>query len=187
MLRQVEKVLQMAQIEKGELVLKKEHVSLKDLVSGAVNSQLLSIEGRGGKIRFIWSVSDYSLSADKDHLLNVFVNLIDNANKYSPDAPDITVEAVEADGHLQIKVTDRGIGMTADEKRRVFETFYRAASGNVHDVKGFGLGLSYAKAIVEAHNGKIEQSSEPGKGSTFMVSWTLEQLNGTHGSEYPAG
>jgi two-component system phosphate regulon sensor histidine kinase PhoR len=187
MLRQVEKVLQMAQIEKGELVLKKEHVLLKDLVSGAVNSQLLSIEGRGGKIRIIWSVSDYSLTADKDHLLNVFVNLIDNANKYSPDAPDITVEAVEADGHLQIKVTDRGIGMTADEKRRVFETFYRAASGNVHDVKGFGLGLSYAKAIVEAHNGKIELSSEPGKGSTFIVSWTLKQLNGTHGSEYPAG
>lgn len=187
MLRQVEKVLQMAQIEKGELVLKKESVQLKGLVSEAMNSQLLSIEGRGGKIHFNWPVADPSISADKDHLMNVFVNLIDNANKYSPDTPEINVEAGVADGLFQIKVSDRGIGMTADEKRRAFESFYRAARGNVHDVKGFGLGLSYAKAIVEAHHGKIELSSEPGKGSTFTVSWTMEQLNGKHGSEYPTG
>lgn len=187
MLRQVEKVLQMAQLEKGELVLKKEPVSLKALVADAVNSQSLLVEGRGGKIRQVWPVPDYILSADKDHLMNVFVNLIDNANKYSPDAPEIDIEACESDGRLLIKVTDRGIGMSAEERKRVFETFYRAARGNVHDVKGFGLGLSYAKAIVEAHSGRIEVASEQGKGSTFTVSWSKERLNGIHGSEYPAG
>jgi signal transduction histidine kinase len=187
MLRQVEKVLQMAQIEKGELVLKKESVSLKSVVLDAVNSQRLSVEGRGGTVRFTWSVPDYLLSADKDHLMNVFVNLIDNANKYSPETPEINVEACEPDGLFLIKVSDRGIGMSTEEKRRIFETFFRVARGNVHDVKGFGLGLSYAKAIVEAHNGKIEVASEQGKGSTFTVSWSKEKLHGTHGSEYPAG
>ncbi|MBK7682924.1 MAG: ATP-binding protein [Bacteroidetes bacterium] len=101
--------------------------------------------------------------------MNVFINLLDNANKYSPEAPAIRVHVYSDSSKVTIAIHDKGIGMNKEVSKRVFETFFRATSGNIHDVKGFGLGLSYVKAIVDMHNGQIEVQSELGKGSSFII------------------
>jgi two-component system, OmpR family, phosphate regulon sensor histidine kinase PhoR len=122
-----------------------------------------------GELTLSGNLQPCVLSADQLHLENVFLNLIDNAIKYSIGKPDIRVD-VNCDGHqLQVSFTDRGIGMNAEVRKKIFDTFYRANTGNMHDVKGFGLGLSYVKAIVEAHGGAIDVESEPGIGSVFIV------------------
>ena len=105
----------------------------------------------------------------RDSINNVIHNLLDNANKYSKDSPEITLETRDAKEGVEITVRDKGIGMTKDDTSRIFEKFYRVSTGNVHDVKGFGLGLSYVKAIVDAHKGKVRVQSSLGEGSTFMI------------------
>ncbi len=170
MLYQVETVLQMAQIDKGELKMQFSKVDLKDIVQHAIGSAQLAISQRDGKIELLWNAENFTIDGDGNHLLNVFTNLLDNANKYSPESPTIKIESFSDDLNCSIKITDHGIGMTKDTQRRVFDTFFRATTGNIHDVKGFGLGLSYVKAIVEQHNGSVTVHSELGKGSTFTVS-----------------
>jgi two-component system phosphate regulon sensor histidine kinase PhoR len=103
------------------------------------------------------------------HLCNIFTNLLDNANKYSRETPQITVTTANAGGSLRITVEDNGIGMSEAQQRRIFESFYRVPTGNLHDVKGFGLGLAYVKTMVQAHGGTVEVRSEPGRGSRFEV------------------
>ncbi len=169
MLNQVEHVLQMAQIDKGELALRKEISDVHDIIHHAVGSAFLPVEQREGKIELQLDATNAHVNADSNHLLNVFTNLIDNATKYSPENPLVQIKSWNENNYLMISVTDHGIGMTKEVQRRVFETFYRATSGNIHDVKGFGLGLSYVKAIVESHDGSITVISEPNKGSTFTV------------------
>jgi two-component system phosphate regulon sensor histidine kinase PhoR len=106
---------------------------------------------------------------DSEHIFNLVNNLIDNAIKYSPESPDITIETRNSGNGIMMIVSDKGIGMTKGVQSKIFERFYRQASGNVHDVKGFGLGLNYVRAIVDAHKGTITVTSEPGKGSRFDV------------------
>jgi two-component system phosphate regulon sensor histidine kinase PhoR len=177
MLQQVETVLQMAQIDKGELKLQLSKVDLKDLIQHAIGSAQLAISQRNGKIDLIWKAENYTIDGDGNHLLNVFTNLLDNANKYSPESPAITIEAISDDMNCSIKITDKGIGMNKETQRRVFDTFFRATTGNIHDVKGFGLGLSYVKAIVEQHNGSVSVQSDLGKGSAFTVSLLIIKTN----------
>ncbi len=169
MLSQVENVLQMAQIDKGELTLRKDELDIHDIIHNAIGSAILTVEQRQGRIEMLLEAEKTNVFADGNHLLNVFTNLIDNANKYSPENPIIQIRTWNESDLIVISFTDNGIGMSKDIQKRIFETFYRATSGNIHDVKGFGLGLSYVKAIVESHEGSIEVISEPNKGSVFIL------------------
>ncbi len=169
MLRQVETVLQMAQIDKGEIKINKEEIDLREVIESAAASMQLSVQQREGHIEIDWKSEEVKIYADANHILNVFINLLDNANKYSNEAPSIQIQVYPENSKIAVAINDKGIGMSKEVVKRVFETFFRATSGNIHDVKGFGLGLSYVKAIVDMHDGNIEVESELGKGSTFIV------------------
>ena len=174
MLRQVEVMLQMAQLEKGELKLKYELIKMNEVVEEAINSSLLSVENKNGKITFLNKECASIINGDRNHLVNVISNLIDNSIKYSNESPDIKIRLEEFDNTIKIEVMDNGIGMSKEVQKRIFETFYRATTGNVHDVKGFGLGLSYVRAIIEQHKGSISVDSEINKGSTFTIQLPLQ-------------
>ncbi|MCX6276247.1 MAG: HAMP domain-containing sensor histidine kinase [Bacteroidetes bacterium] len=166
---QVEHVLQMAQIEKGELSLRKEDVNLHEIILQAVDLIKLQVESRDGILSAELNSTAPVVKADMLHLSNVIFNLLDNANKYSPGKPAVVITTEDLDLGVLVKVKDSGMGMSRDTIKKIFEKFYRVPTGNIHNIKGFGLGLSYVKAIVEQHLGWIDVKSEPGKGSTFEV------------------
>ncbi|MFN8164942.1 MAG: HAMP domain-containing sensor histidine kinase [Bacteroidia bacterium] len=166
---QVENVLQMAQLEKGELKLRIEEVNLHSTIQKAVELIALQVESKGGKIEQSLRAQLPVISGDSMHLSNVIFNLLDNANKYSPENPEISISTDNNSAGIIVRVTDKGIGMTKDTQKRIFEKFYRVPTGNIHNIKGFGLGLSYVKAIVEEHRGWISVESDYGKGSTFQI------------------
>lgn len=174
---QVERVLQMAEIDRGEMQLDLHEANANDLLNEVVQKIRLQVEKRGGTLTYENTAHTVRVQADPLHLSNVFLNLMDNAVKYSPDAPAIQVHAWNYGGKYCVSIADQGIGMSADTQKRIFEKFYRVPTGNLHDVKGFGLGLSYVKSIVMGHNGHIEVKSELGKGSRFTV--TLPLMNTT--------
>jgi two-component system phosphate regulon sensor histidine kinase PhoR len=169
MLSQVEKVLQMALIEKKEFQLKLSEVNMHELIVQAIDNVDLQVQKRGGRIQQHLEAQVPVISGDPTHLSSVIHNLLDNANKYSPDTPEISVSTRNVNGGLEVIVQDKGIGMSKDVRKLIFEKFYRVPTGNLHDIKGFGLGLSYVKAIADAHEGRIEVESEPGKGSSFIL------------------
>ena len=170
---QVEKVLQMAALDKRDLNLKYEELNLSTILDNVVDNSQLQIESKGGQIKLINEENELPVLGDRAHLTNVFFNLVDNANKYSPEEPFITIRTSISSGEISIAVQDRGIGMSKEAQRHIFEKFYRVHTGNIHDVKGFGLGLTYVKSIVEAHEGTISVSSEVGRGSKFVVTLPL--------------
>jgi len=165
----VEKVLQAAALDKKDFKLKFEKVNLLEILEKAKQHIALQVEKREGEIRTDFDISDPYVDGDPFHLANVINNLLDNANKYSADKPDITLSAHEEQGRIAISIEDRGIGMNKESLRKIFDKFYRVPTGNVHDVKGFGLGLAYVKTMVEAHNGQVLVDSEPDKGSIFTI------------------
>ena len=161
----VERVLQMALLEKGELNLDKKVVDLKRLLENCINTQQLQIQNKKAKV-VLNATQEVSVNGDEFHLMNAFANLLDNALKYSGENCEITI-ALNKQGEISFK--DNGIGIDKSAQEKVFEKFYRAQGGNLHDVKGFGLGLSYVKSIIEAHEGTIELKSEKNKGSEFLI------------------
>jgi len=164
-----EKVLQTAIIEKGKLRLNRTGLDVHDLVNEAVRKISLQVEAKHGKISTNLK-ADYSfIEADKVHLTNVFVNLLDNANKYSPSAPQIEVSTENSSRGILVHIKDNGIGISRANQKKIFDNLYRVSTGNIHDVKGFGLGLSYVKAIVEKHGGYVSLESELRKGSRFSI------------------
>ncbi len=169
MLKQVEKVLQMARIDKRDFTLNVTEVNMHDLIHKAVGNIRLQVEKRGGYIQMSLNDSTPIIHGDVTHLSNIIHNLLDNANKYSKDKPAITVSTSGTSDTISIIVKDEGIGMSNESLKHIFDKFYRVHTGNIHDVKGFGLGLSYVKAITDAHKGRINVQSELGKGSTFTV------------------
>ncbi|MBK7810218.1 MAG: HAMP domain-containing histidine kinase [Saprospiraceae bacterium] len=169
MLSQVEKVLQMALLDKQDFQLNPKDLNVHDIIREAVQNIDLQVTQKEGKISMFLDASDPNLKADQTHLTNIIYNLLDNANKYSPEKPEISVHTSNVKKGILIKVSDKGIGMSRDNLKLIFEKFYRVPTGNVHNVKGFGLGLSYVKAMVQAHQGTIEVESDTGKGSTFTV------------------
>ncbi len=169
MLEQVEKVLQIAKLDKEDFELKIAEVDINDLTHTAVEHTTLKVNKRGGAINLIMKSTNPIIEGDKNHISNVIHNLLDNANKYSKESPNITVKTIDVKEGIEIEVKDSGIGMSKEDLRRIFEKFYRVSTGNIHDVKGFGLGLSYVKAIVDAHKGTVRVKSELGQGSTFTV------------------
>ena len=167
--QQVERVLQMARLDKEEVALKKENLSVHEIINEAVNNISLALRSRQGHIELKLSALNDALYADKLHLTNVFFNLLDNAIKYCTQDPHIIIETLQRGSNLEVCVRDNGIGISSENHKKVFQKFYRVPTGNVHDVKGFGIGLNYVKLVVEAHKGKIALASEPGKGSTFTL------------------
>jgi two-component system phosphate regulon sensor histidine kinase PhoR len=165
----VEKVLQMAVIDRGEHKLKLSYVNLHDLVQKAIDKMMLQLEERGGTLRTEFTARFPEARVDEAHFTNIVTNLLDNAIKYSNGSPEITVASRDHSEGVLISVSDKGMGMSKDAQKRVFEKFYRVPTGNVHNVKGFGFGLSYVKAMVEAHGGYIKLKSELNKGTTFEV------------------
>lgn len=170
----VELVLQTARLEKKELKLNLSEVELNGIIHQAVSLMQMQFESKGGEIH-LDAPPALMLQADETHLLNVFTNLLDNAQKYCEQAPRVQIGIQTTPTRCYIAVTDNGIGMSKDEKDHIFDQFYRIPTGNLHNVKGFGLGLSYVKAIVTAHGGQITVSSEVGKGSTFTIQLPLNQ------------
>jgi len=163
----VEKVLHFARLEKGSLKLNMESVDIHELIEEAIQKSSLQIDKKNGTICFDLSANNAVVQGDKLHLHNVIYNLLDNAIKYSKEKPEITVLTCNTNTGLQVSIQDNGIGMSKETLKKAFDKFYRRPTGNIHNVKGFGLGLSYVKLMVEAHGGNISARSKLNKGSTF--------------------
>lgn len=168
--KQVEKILQAARLEKEEISLTIQRLDAHEIIKKVTDNFALQVNERQGTITLHLNADNQILYADEVHFSNIMFNLLDNAVKYCNSVPHIEVETLGM-GHntISIKVKDNGIGMDKDTQSRIFEKFYRAHTGNLHNVKGFGLGLTYVKAIVEAHHGKIKVESIPNIGSTFTI------------------
>ncbi|RYD55849.1 MAG: HAMP domain-containing histidine kinase [Sphingobacteriales bacterium] len=167
--KQVEKILQSARIERQDIKLNLQRINAHEVIDKVADNLALQIEEKQGTLNLKLGAKQYMIDADDVHFSNIIFNLLDNAIKYSKDKPVIQVETSTSNNMLAIKVKDNGIGMNKETQSRVFEKFYRAHTGNIHNVKGFGLGLSYVKAITEAHGGKVKVESTFGKGSTFTI------------------
>jgi len=178
---QVEKVLQMAVFNEGRLKLRFKEFELNDLVRTVISSFELRVKNKNGTLHTDLRAVGNRIYGDEIHITNVVFNLLDNAFKYSNEIPDITVTTENRRESVVLSVTDKGIGIPREHQEQIFERFYRVPTGNVHNVKGFGLGLSYVKKIVEAHNGKILVESAVNKGTTFSIHFPLnnKKNNGT--------
>jgi two-component system phosphate regulon sensor histidine kinase PhoR len=164
-----EKILKTAIIDKGQLKAKKQLIDINEVINESIQNFKFQVETRDGSLKTDFDNSIQEIRADQELISDLVINLVENANKYSPKNPQIIVSTKLVNNFLQISVKDNGIGISKANQQKIFEKLYRVPTGNVHDVKGFGLGLSYVKAIVEAHKGKIEVISQLKKGSEFIV------------------
>jgi two-component system phosphate regulon sensor histidine kinase PhoR len=170
---QVENVLRISKLEKNELNISKERIELNDLIEDALSHVELLVEDRNGYVKTHLNADKSSVLANDTHFTNVIVNILDNAIKYSDDEPKIDVYTENVGNNILIRIVDQGNGMSKQVQKRVFEKFYREHTGNVHNVKGHGLGLAYVKRIVDDHQGHISVESEKGKGSIFIIKLPL--------------
>jgi two-component system phosphate regulon sensor histidine kinase PhoR len=169
---QVDKVLQLATLEKDKLKLETNEVDLHEIIHKSVSSFELLLKEKNGIITTHLQASRHTMKADKIHLTNVFYNLIDNAVKYSAGQPVITIKTENpSPNKIMITISDNGIGIKKENLKHIFDKFYRESTGNIHNVKGFGLGLHYVKTIIDAYNGKIQVHSTEGKGTTFVITF----------------
>ncbi len=167
--KQVERILQMSKLENNQLHLKQDSLYIDHIVENAVNSSRLAVEDNNGIIIEDLRSSDIQVVGDAFHLTNSIINLIDNANKYSPENPEITVRSFPENDKVYITVSDKGIGIQPANISKLFEKFYREETGDIHNVKGHGLGLTYVREIIEKHGGTIGVESKPNEGSIFTV------------------
>ncbi len=175
--KHVEHILQMARIDKNEFKLTTENIDLNEFVQDVSDNQELRVNEKGGSLRVNPTQSKLCVNADRDHFANVLYNLVDNAIKYTEKEPEIDINIAKNDGYALVIVRDNGIGMSKDTQKHIFDKFYRASTGNVHNVKGFGLGLSYVKAVMQHHNGDIFVRSELNKGSEFTLKLPINEQN----------
>lgn len=171
--KQVETILQAALLDKQEVQLNLKKLSAHDMITSALNNITLQVEEKGGKLDVQFNADKEMILADEVHFTNLINNLLDNAVKYSKENLHIKLSTSNTGNNLRIKIEDNGIGMNKETLNRIFEKFYRAHTGNIHNVKGFGLGLSYVKTMVDAHHGTIRAESILGKGSSFIISIPL--------------
>ena len=171
--RQVETILQAALLDKQlvQLNLVKSHAH--DLINSALNNINLQVDEIHGRLEVKFKASKDNILADEVHFTNLISNLLDNAVKYSKDNLRIIISTQNEGNRFKVKIEDNGIGMSKETATRIFEKFYRAHTGNLHNVKGFGLGLNYVKTMVDAHRGSIKVESMLGKGSSFLLSFPL--------------
>jgi len=164
-----EKILQTAVLEKGQVKLKIEPMEIHFVINEVIKNINLQIAARGGEITTVFNATSSIINADKLHITNVIYNLLDNATKYSQEVPKIIIATESNDSGVYISVEDNGIGISHANLKKIFDKLYRVPTGNIHNVKGFGLGLSYVKTIVEMHNGTVDVVSELKKGSKFTL------------------
>mgnify|MGYP002656865267 FL=1 len=167
----VEKVLQMSMFDRKKAVFKKKELDLNEMVENIANSFTLRVEHTGGKVYTDIEAIDSAIYVDEVHFQNVIFNLMDNAVKYrkTDEALNITMKTWNDDKFLYLSIKDTGMGMKKENLKKIFDKFYRVHTGNVHDVKGFGLGLAYVKKVVDLHDGEIKVESEFGKGTKFTI------------------
>jgi len=170
---QVENVLRISKLEKNQLDISKDRVDMHDIIGDAIAHVELIVQDRGGYVNAKLEADSSEILANDMHMTNVMVNILDNAIKYSPDSPKIDLSTEMVKNNIIIKVRDHGAGMSKAVLKKVFEKFYREHTGDIHNVKGHGLGLSYVKQIVEDHQGEVYAESEKGKGSTFYIKLPL--------------
>lgn len=166
---QIEKVLQIARIERNRLKLNLEETDVHTLIRRIANNFEMNIRDQNGKLTLQLNAVDHTIKADRIHLTNVIHNLIDNSIKYSQQQPVVEVSTYNQPGFLTFEVKDNGIGIEKRYHKKIFEKFFRVPTGNIHNVKGFGIGLSYVKSIVNSHKWTIKIESEPGKGARFRI------------------
>jgi len=171
---QVEKVLQTAIFNEGRLKMKFKDFSIHELISTVVQNFEIRVHSDGGQISFFKNASNDTIYGDHVHITNVLFNLLDNAVKYSKDKPNIEVTTENIKNKLVVSVKDNGIGIAKEHQKQIFERFYRVPTGNVHDVKGFGLGLHYVYKIIMAHNGTVEVESTLNKGTKFIIYFPIK-------------
>ncbi len=174
--KQVETILQAALLDKQQIQLNLKTLHAHNLINAAVNNIKLPVEEKEGKLEVSLEATNDLISADEVHFTNLVNNLLDNAVKYSKDNLMIKLCTQNINNHFRIKIEDNGIGMNKETLHRIFEKFYRAHTGNLHNVKGFGLGLSYVKTLINAHRGKIKAESTLGKGSCFVIDMPQKNL-----------
>ena len=167
--QQVERVLQVAQMDKEDIGLRKEKVDVHAVIEEAISNTSAALQEKQGSISCALTARHHTVEADKMHLTNVLYNLIDNAIKYCSGAPHIVIRTLDAGKNLLLEVQDNGIGISRENQKRVFQKFFRVPTGNVHDVKGFGIGLNYVKTIIESHKGTVDLQSVFGNGSVFKI------------------
>jgi two-component system, OmpR family, phosphate regulon sensor histidine kinase PhoR len=177
MLSQVEQVLQIAQMDKEIMNLHLQELNIHDMLTRAANQISVQIDHRNGVLKTSFNADECNILGDQVHVENIIFNLLDNAIKYSREELIIEIATVNQNGFIEIEFKDEGIGISKEQNKYIFDKFYRVHTGNIHDVKGFGLGLSYVKTIVEAHSGTIEVQSELGKGSSFFIKFPTIKRN----------
>jgi two-component system phosphate regulon sensor histidine kinase PhoR len=165
----VESVLKSATWDKGDLKLKKEEIDIHQVINDVADNILIQVESKSGTITKSLKATETLITADQVHITNLINNLLDNANKYSPNIPEITISTENYKDGVLMVVSDKGQGIKRENLNKIFEKFYRVPTGNVHNIKGFGLGLNYVKAIVERHGGEVSASSVYGKGTKFKI------------------
>jgi two-component system, OmpR family, phosphate regulon sensor histidine kinase PhoR len=170
---QVENVLQISKLDKRELDIVKEQADIHQIIENAIEHVHLIIEARQGSLTRHFHAQRTTALLNDVHFTNVIVNILDNAIKYSPDEPLIDIYTENVKDFIMIKIRDRGLGMSKTTLKRIFEKFYREHTGDIHNVKGHGLGLAYVKRIIDDHNCHIYVESEKGKGSTFIIKMPL--------------
>ena len=173
--KQVETILQAALLDKQEVQLNLKKLHAHEMISSALNNIHLQVEEKQGQLETHLTTGNDLVMADEVHFTNLINNLLDNAVKYSKENLKIILTTQVTNKEFKLKIEDNGIGMNKETLSRIFEKFYRAHTGNLHNVKGFGLGLSYVKTMVDAHNGNIKAESTPGKGTTFFVNFPLSK------------
>jgi len=166
---QVEKVLNIARLEKDQFKLNIQPIEFVSMLDHIVGQEKIKFESRNGDLKLLTKVSSANIKADKLHLTNVLTNVLDNASKYSKKNPEVVVQLTEKKNNYLLEVVDNGIGIKKDQIKKIFNKFYRVSTGNVHDIKGFGLGLFYVKNICDAHGWKISIDSEVDKGTIFKI------------------
>ncbi|MGN6637511.1 MAG: sensor histidine kinase, partial [Mucilaginibacter sp.] len=162
-----------ARIEKNDFNLDIKPLDVNEMVTTVLDSMSLKLQKYNVKAHLNLEAQNAMIEADELHFSNVLYNLIDNAIKYSPEVPEITISTLNKNDQVVIRVADKGIGMSRDQQTKIFEQFYRIPTGNLHDVKGFGLGLSYVNTIVKRLNGSISVKSEKEKGSEFELKFHI--------------
>ena len=175
--RQVETILRASQLEKEDFDVQFKTVQVHPVIQRVVDTFALQLQARSGQLKLQLNATNDRMEADESHLTNLISNLIDNALKYAREdvPPLVEIQTRNEAGRLIIEIADNGIGMSRDTLKRIYEKFYRAHTGNLHNVKGFGLGLSYVKTLVDTHRGTIDAESAVGKGSTFILRFPISK------------
>jgi len=169
MKKQVENVLNMSKLERNEVELFLKETNVRELIKKTTESFNLIVQQRNGTLTEEFAATKYNFKIDEFHISNMLVNLLDNANKYSPETPEISIKTKNEGNWYVLEIADKGMGMETQNKTKIFEKFFREETGNIHNVKGQGLGLSYVKKIVELHKGQIIVESQKDQGSKFII------------------